>query len=213
MWHVPVGWLSSCSRSALHAPALHGCGPRSGLEAKVWRCSSRTAEPSDAVQSAQLLIKWIVLIFYLVFLSTGKDSLRKREWEGNKKVGKEDRCARMSFCISQWKYVYTRKETRGKTHQWWLARGSRKMGNHIYLSVGIHARYSTVQKRNPHRCFLKQYSRIQIYRQNSGINFCPVSGFKQNCHSWPCHMIYESYKLVEKTAKNPTSTPHLPVFS
>ena len=35
------------------------------------------------------------------------------------------------------------------------------------------------------------------------INFCPVSGFKQKCHSLPCYMIYEIYKLVEKTAKTP----------
>lgn len=39
--------------------------------------------------------------------------------------------------------------------------------------------------------------------QAKRIDVCPVSGFKQNCHSLPCYVIYEIYKLVEKTAKTP----------
>lgn len=84
----------------------------------------------------------------------------------------------------------------------------------IFASLGfsVFSKYPTVLKEIRTGVFGNRTAE-QRFTDKTENKFCPVSGSKQNCHSLPCCMIFEIYKLVEKTAKNPTSTPHLLVFS
>lgn len=74
----------------------------------------------------------------------------------------------MSSCTNECEYARTEKETRKKhTSDGWLLVAGEWVIIFASLNVSVCCKYSTVLKRNPHRCFLKQYSRTEIYRQNS----------------------------------------------